>query len=310
MNRAKRRSSIKRERPNIIRSFPFHTDARSQSLNNLYSYEEFLIDLIRYCTIKQRVYHPHIPTLIVAFLPIYAWVNHKNDLMRVNLSHCDTIICNDGQKYGAVLGLKLDPRLDHVINVQVLDGVEFGIGICDSTHLKKISQRDFMCLEGGYGYYNYKKTTQLKPKYPPGLYYHAQTCRKQISDAEICRVGDVITMVVQREKLPGGGNHTRSKFYVESNDPMDKLVETEKHTLSFYKNGQDMGLHLQNLKGPFYMCLNYYFVKSKMRLLSKYNFRRKYQQWLRHQSSCSSEQPVKREAEGDLGVNLSSPRMS
>lgn len=307
--RAKTRSSIKRERPNTIRSFPFHTDARSQSLNTLYSYEDFLIDLIRYCAIKQGVFHPYIPTLIVAFLPIYTWVNQRNDLMRVTLSHCDTIICNSRQKYGAVLGSKLDPRLDHVINVQLVDGVEFGIGICDSTQLKKISQRDFMCLEGGYGYYNYKsKTSHMKPKYPPGLYYHVQTCRKQMSDAEICVVGDVLTMVVQREKLPGGGCHTRSG--VDSNDPMDKLVGTEKHTLSFYKNGQDMGFHLQNLKGPFYMCLNYYFVKSKIRLLSKYNFRRKYQHWLRHQSSASSDQPRKRQTEEDLEGNLSSPRMS
>jgi len=50
---------------------PVYTEVRSQSMGSLYSYKDFLIDLLRHCTIKQRVYHPHIPTLIVEYVPIY-----------------------------------------------------------------------------------------------------------------------------------------------------------------------------------------------------------------------------------------------
>jgi len=209
--------------------------------------------------------------------------------MKVTLSHCNTIVSNDHQKFGAVLGTKLDPRVDHIINFQLVDGVEFGVGISDSTQLNLSARRDFMCMEGGYGYYNYKtKSTRLKPKYPPGFYYQVQNCHKIRNEAEICRAGDVLTMVIQREnvKSPGGGSCARSRFGIERDlevDPMFNLVATTKHTLSFYKNGEDMSFHLRNLIGPFYMCLNYYFVESKVRVLSDYNFRKKYRQRLRFQ---------------------------
>jgi len=310
--RAKLRLPIKRERPITRRSFPFHTEARPQSLKSLYSYEDFLIDLIRHCTIKQQVYHPHIPRLIAEFVPIYTWVNPEKNLMKITLSHCNTIVCNGHQKFGAVVGSKLDPRLDHIINIQLVDGVEFGIGICDSTQVKKNSRRDFMCIEGGYGYYNYKtKSARMKPKYPPGLYYRVKTCRKQRSEADICSVGDVLTMVVQREKVisPGGGPIFGMGRDLTV-DPMDYLIKTEKNSLSFYKNGEDMGLNLQNLKGSFYLCLNYYFVKSKIRLLSSYNFRRKHKHWLRNRSRYSSQQDAKTEAESSQVRNLSTSRMS
>jgi len=174
--------SKKREKQLKLKSFPIQTQVRSQSLKSLYSYEDFLIDIIRHCTIKQRVYHPHIPKLIVDFVPIYTWTHpdgkskerseSTENVMKVNLSHCNTIARNGYQKFGAVLGSKLDPRLDHVINVQLVYGVEFGVGICDATQLNQSSRRDFMCIEGGYGYYNYKtKSARMRPKYPPGLYY-------------------------------------------------------------------------------------------------------------------------------------------
>jgi len=128
--------------------------------------------------------------------------------MKVELSHSDTVVTNGYQKFGAVLGSKLDPRLDHVINVQLVDGVEFGVGICDESQLNITTRRDFMCIEGGYGYYNYMtKSARMKPKYPPGLYYQVQTCQKIRNEADICHEGDVLTMVIQREnmKSPGGG---------------------------------------------------------------------------------------------------------
>jgi len=51
---------------------PVYTEVRSQSLTSLYSYKDFLIDLIRHCTIKQQLYHAHLPTLIVKYVPIYS----------------------------------------------------------------------------------------------------------------------------------------------------------------------------------------------------------------------------------------------
>jgi len=138
----------------------------------------------------------------------------------------------------------------------------------------------------------------LKPKYPPGFYYQLQTCHKIRDEGDICRAGDVLTMVIQRDnvKTPGGGSYSRSSFGRErvlEVDPMHKIEATTKHTLSFYKNGEDMRFHLQNLIGPFYLCLNYYFVESKLRLLSDYNFRKKHHQWLRFQTSRTSSRDCK-----------------
>jgi len=311
--RAKFRLSKKREKPKTSRSFPIQMSVRSRGFNNLYSHEDFLIDLIRYCTIKQQVYHPHIAKLIVEFVPIYSWADPQlqrrrqegtneniEDEMKVTLSHCNTIVSNSWQKFGAVLGSKLDPRLDHIINVQLVEGVEFGVGICDWTQLNWKPRRDFMCIEGGYGYYNYKrKSSRLKPKYPPGLYYQVQNCRKVIEEAGIFQPGDVLTMVVQREKLksPGGGSHSLSRPDCKRDDifdPVDNLIPSAKYSLSFYKNGEDMGFHLQNLVGPFYICLNYYFVASKVRLLSDYNFRKKHRRFLRRQSYPSGDRDFNR----------------
>jgi hypothetical protein len=246
------------------------------------------------------VYHHHLPALIVEFIPIYCWSNPQiqsdeydqreeksDDKMKVELSHCETAICNSFQKFGAVLGSKLDPRLDHVINVQLVQGVEFGVGICDESQIKKSTRRDFMCIEGGYGYYNYKtKSARMKPKYPPGFYYYTQTCQKIRDEANIFQAGDVLTMVIQRENVMSAedGINSRSIFGSQRDltfNPMDNLKASSKYTLSFYKNGEDMGFHLRSLEGSFYMCLNYYFVVSKIRVLSDYSFRKKF-----HRRAC------------------------
>jgi len=149
-----------------------------------------------------------------------------------------------------------------------------------------------MCIEGGYGYYNYKtKSSRLKPKYPPGLYYQLQGCRKTRDEANICKAGDVLTIVVQRENVkPAGGRSDSRSIFCSERDPMGNLEAAVEHSLSFFKNGEDMGFHLQNLMGPFYICLNYYFVESKIRLLSDYNFRKRYNLWVRCQSQ---KKPVK-----------------
>jgi len=273
---------------------PVCTDTRTQSMDTLYSYKDFLIDLIRYYTIKQGLYHPYLPELIVDYVPIYNWLNPEipidsseqkteecDDMMQVELSHCNTVVSNPLQKFGAVMGSKLDLRLDHVINVQLVDGVEFGVGIWDESQLTKITRQDFMTIEGGYGYYNYKaKAPGMKPKYPPGLYYQVKTCQKIRNEADICLAGDVLTIVIQRDyfkSLRGGINC--SKFGGARDlrfNPMDNLEASSRHTLSFYKNGVDMGFHVRNLKGQFSLCLNYYLAESKIRLLSDYNFRKIY----------------------------------
>merc|ERR1719397_601455 len=147
--------------------------------------------------------------------------------------------------------------------------------------------RDFMCVDGGYGYYNYKtKSPNMKPKYPPGFYYEKETCHKTRSEAEICLPGDVLTIVIQREnfKPPGGGINSRSGSSCVRNptfDPMKNLKDSSKRTISFYKNGEDMGFHLGNVMGTFYLCPNFYYVDSKVRLLSGYNFRKKHRYWAR-----------------------------
>jgi len=284
-------------------SIPICTRVRSRSLKGLYTYEDFLIDLLRHYTIKQRVYHPHIPTLIVKFLPIYTWENPwlrrrgsdeiKDKLehpIEVILTHCKTIASNCKQKFGTVLGSKLDPRLDHIINIQLLAGFEFGVGLCNQAQIKDNPRRDFMCIEGGYGYYNYKNnSTHLKPKYPAGFYFGKEICHKKIrAEAEICQPGDVLSIVVQRENLksPGGGIRSRSRYGSTRDltyDPMNNLQASPKHTISFYKNGQDMGSHLRDVMGTFYLCLNFYFVESKLRLISEYDFLREHRLWARKQ---------------------------
>jgi len=277
------------------RDIPIYTGVRSRSLSSLYTYEDFLIDLLRHCTIKQRMYHPNIPTLIVKFLPLYTWenpylrrwesdeINDKvENVTEVTFSHCKTIVCNSNHNFGTVLGSKLDPRFDHIINVQLLAGVEFGIGLCNQDQVKDNPMRDFMSQEGGYGYYNYRNTSShLKPKYPPGFYFGKETCQKTRIEAEICQPGDVITIVIQREalKFPDGGIRSRSRFGSARDltfDPMDNLQESHKHTISFYKNGEDMGFHLRNVMGTLHLCLTFYFVDTKVRLLSEYNFLREH----------------------------------
>jgi len=304
---------------------PVQTEDESQSLATLYSYKDFLIDLLRHYTMKQKLFHPHLPTLIVEFVPIYNWSNSQirreesdqrdekanEEAMTVDLSHCSTIASNGYHKFGAVLGSKLDPRLDHVINVQLVEGIEFGVGICDESQLKMTTRRDFMCIQGGYGYYNYKtKSAHTKPKYPPGLYYQVQTCRKVREEADILFPGDVLTLVIQRENVnsPGGGIGLRSKFGSDRDlvfNPMGNLKASSTYILSFYKNGEDMNYHVRNLEGPFYLCLNYYFVGSKIRLLSDYNFRKIYQQRAR---LLRKNQETPRMTNTSLGAPMPGPR--
>lgn len=285
------------------RTEPVFSERRVQSLDTLYTYQDYVRETIRQCMIKRGVHHPPIPALIVEYMPLYSWSPPKRhqlseekeqDFMRVSLTHNDTVACNAYLKFGAVMGSYLDPNMDHVINFRLEEGIEFGVGICDESQKFKGTKRDFMCMPGGYGYYNYKtKSPRLKPKYPPGLYYQTNTCQKQRPEEDICKKGDVLTIVIQRENIigpvPGGGLSRRKRFSsrmgplgrsrARSGGRLSKdtpkpagLGRSKTFSLSYYKNGEDMGFHLRNLRGPFYLCLNYYFVESTVRILSDYRF--------------------------------------
>lgn len=257
------------------------------------------------CMIQKGVHVPFLPALIVEYTPLYNWshpVRHPRndeteaDFMRVSLSHCDTIACNDLQKFGAVMGSRLDPNVDHIINIKLVEGIEFGVGVCDEQmqkHEGEGTKRDFMCLKGGFGYYNYRtKSPRMKPKYPPGLYYQSSTCKKERNEEHIARAGDVLTMVIQRQDVynnvqPGGGGQSSRYGSSINRRPAEWDVKKERVnenyrrgenglvSLSYYCNGEDMGFHLRNLRGPsagFRLCMNYYFVESTVRLLSDWRF--------------------------------------
>jgi hypothetical protein len=159
-------------------------------------------------------------------------------------NHCDTVVSNGYQKFGTVVGSKLDPRFDHIINIKLVAGVEFGVGVCDQCQAKEKPRRDFMCLQGGYGYYNYKtKSAHLKPKYPPGFYFEKETCYKTRKEADICLPGDVLTIVIQRENLKSPGGSICSRPRSESArdlslDPLEYFQDSSKHIISFYKTGR------------------------------------------------------------------------
>lgn len=308
---------------------PIFSERRLQNLEDLYTYQDYLRDVIRQCMIKRGVHVPFIPALIVEYTPIYTW-NHptrhpicnekESDFMRVALGHNNTVACNEHLKFGAVMGSFLDPNVDHVINVRLEEGIEFGIGICDESQKYKATKRDFMCIPGGFGYYNYKtKQPRMKPKYPPGLYYQTNTCQKQRLEEDICQTGDILTIVIQRENVlapvPGGGLSRRSRHSSLPQFGSHKIAPSRPVglgssgtvSLSYYKNGEDMGFHLRNLKGPFYLCLNYYFVESKVRILSDYRFIAARKQVLRREKKEKRRQELE-EAREDKSPSYHSRR--
>lgn len=275
---------------------PASVPERIQKLSNLYTMKDHICDTIAGVMLKQGTYIKWLPKLITEFLPIYnfshpqkKWgASHEKepDFMRVALSHCNTVASNAQTKFGAVAGTHLDPRVDHVISVRLDMGVEFGLGICDEHQMKsEPTKRDFMCCEGGFGYYNYKtKSARMKPKYPPGLYCQTNAPVLVRDERDIVKEGDVLTMVIQRQDvpttgnpLPGGGSDNKEEDKEDLRGPIKTLRPGRDGliSLSYYLNGKSMGFNLTNLKpkgGRFYVCLNYYFVESTVRVLSDYKF--------------------------------------
>jgi len=304
----------------VKKKVPICVQDRVQDLSNLYTYQDWMRDVIRDTMVKMNVHVPFLPKLIVEYVPLYYWTQPDKsqkldsekdaDFMAVKLSHCDTIASNDQTKFGAVLGTKLDMRCDHVISVRLDEGIEFGLGLCDEWQSKtEPTKRDFMCCSGGFGYYNYKtKSPRMKPKYPPGLYCQTNACHNVRDEEKIVKAGDTLTMVIQRQDVfedvrtvaPGGGLESpRSQAYrlrrtrgpVKTTKPgIDGLV-----SLSYFLNGKPMdGFNLVNLRGPFFLCLNYYFVESTIRLLSNYRFRAVHARHLREQAKRCDAAPRER----------------
>lgn len=320
--KARRRSSslnLRRQQnlsspPKAKKKVPICVKDRVQDLSNLYTYQDWMRDVIRDTMVKMNVHVPFLPKLIVEYVPLYYWTQPDKsrklasekdaDFMQVKLSHCDTIASNNQTKFGAVLGTKLDMRCDHVISIRLDEGVEFGLGLCDEWQAKaEPTKRDFMCCSGGFGYYNYKtKSPRMKPKYPPGLYCQTNACHNVRDEDMIVKAGDTLTMVIQRQDVfqdvqmvaPGGGVDSsrssagrlrRTRGPVKTTKPgIDGLV-----SLSYFINGKPMdGFNLINLRGPFYVCLNYYFMESTIRLLSDFRFRAVHARHMREQASLDT----------------------
>merc|ERR1719411_1230240 len=101
---------------------------------------------------------------------------------------------------------------------------------------------------------------------------------------------------------PGGGVDSsqsttnrlrRTRGPVKTTKPgIDGLV-----SLSYFINGKPMdGFNLINLRGPFFVCLNYYFMESTIRLLSDFRFRAVHARHMRIRDAA----PRQRSSSGDV----------
>lgn len=217
-------------------------------------------DTLQTCLAERNCQVPFLADEILKFVPLYSWEDcSKNREVNIALLHHDTIAANVHTSFGAVLGERLDPCLDHIVSVALVEGVEFGMGVCNKKNIKMAAKRDFMCEKGGWGYYNYKvKYKGMKPKYPPGWYAETHDCVMRQPEEEILKEGDVLTMVISRE---GVGADGRGKG-------------TGKFSIRYYKNGEDMNFAFFGLTGPLSLCCNFYFMKSAIRILSDHKLKR------------------------------------
>lgn len=216
-------------------------------------------------------------TVITNFLPLYNWLNTEKTAKAtsVSLTHNDTIVRNGAFAFGAIQGCFLDPRFDHVISFRLVDGIEFGVGVCDKANASGEVKRDFMCEKGGWGYYNYKtKHMGMKPKYAPGWYGESHKCVRERPEEEILYTGDVLTLVVMREGRvrQSAGSDERPFFCKDLPRPS---LGNGKFSLRFLKNGKDMGFKFSGKEGPLYLCLNFYFTCSELQILSDYRVSQK-----------------------------------
>jgi len=226
----------------------------------LYTKWDSIKNALQTCLSNRNCQVPFLADEILKYIPLYFWEDcPKTREVNVVLLHHATIAANQNNAFGAVVGDRLDMSLDHIISVRLIEGVEFGIGVCNKKNIKMAAKRDFMCEKGGWGYYNYKvKYKGMKPKYPPGWYAETHDCVKRQDEDAILKLGDVLTMVISRE---GVGADGRGKG-------------TGKFSIRYYKNGNDMDFAFFGLPGPLSLCCNFYFMKSAIKILSDHKLRR------------------------------------
>lgn len=252
----------------LLRSFGRKIDCSSsikrkeedRPMRPLYTKWDCIKSTLQTCLSNRNCQVPFLADEILKFVPLYFWEDcPKTREVNVVLLHHATIAANQNQAFGAVVGERLDTSLDHIISVRLVEGVEFGIGVCNKKNIKMAAKRDFMCEKGGWGYYNYKvKYKGMKPKYPPGWYAETHDCVKRQDEDAILQLGDILTMVIARE---GVGPDGRGKG-------------TGKFSIRYYKNGNDMDFAFFGLPGPLSLCCNFYFMKSAIRILSDHKLRR------------------------------------
>jgi len=215
-------------------------------------------------------------TIITNLLPLYDWLACEKTAKATNitLSHNNTIARNGAFAFGAIQGCLLDPRLDHVISFKLVDGIEFGVGVCNKVNIMGDVKRDFMCEKGGWGYYNYKtKHMGMKPKYPPGWYGETHTCLKERREEDIFHTGDILTLIVMRE---GDVEPEPTDFSTCSTQNLpEPCCGNDKFSIRFLKNGEDMGFKFEGKPGPLYLCLNFYFMCSELQILSDHKIAQK-----------------------------------
>lgn len=230
---------------------------------NLCTKHDVIRDALRTALVEMGVQMPFLAGEIMKFVQLYGWSSRckKTKEVKIVLQHDNSIAANLNNSFGAVVGQPLEPTMDHIVNVKLKEGVEFGIGACNPENEKMAGKRDFMCEPGGWGYYNYRvKGNGKKPKYPPGWYAQTHTVDKRQKKDEILTEGDVMTMLFIRE-LPQSAAAYRAK--------------TKKWTIRFYKNGVEMPHFFKGIKGPLRLCCNFYFMKSSIQILSDYRLPRK-----------------------------------
>jgi len=223
-----------------------------------------LHDEIR-AAIQAALHHHGLPArdvskIILEFHALYEW-KPPDGADQPILCHNNTVARNIQCFFGVVSGTALDPRVDHIINIRVVDGVEFGFGVCTDENESMERKRDFLCERGGWGYYNYKsKFVGMNPKYPSGWYSQTHQCVKSLDEYAVLMGGDVLTMTVTRQGLSGFDDSV-----------WDGPCEGNgKHTLRFYKNNRPMGHEIRDVQGKLSICLNYYFMATTVRLLSDF----------------------------------------
>lgn len=247
-------------------------NSRRRSNRPLYTMQDLISDTLRDALRNLNIQAPYLPNLLVEYLPLYHWI--PSDDMNVPLKHCGTIASNEKGLFGVVLGSKLNPNVDHVISIRLTDGIEFGVGVASEENVKKDTKRDFMCEDGGWGYYNYKTKHQgTRPKYPSGWYSQKHECMRKQPESDIIYPEDVVTITIMREGLTGPNSRVH---------PADVYNGPRKgngrFTIRYFKNGRVMGTkdnEFHNIPGPLQLCLNYYFMSSTLKILSDFKINTK-----------------------------------